>query len=270
MHGRAYRKRSVENIIEEFKYVQKELPEVREIFIEDDTFTVDRKRVRTFSETYRREGLKISWIANSRADLDYETLKALKACNCRLLCVGFESGEQRVLDAMHKKLEVEQAKRFVKDAKRVGILIHGCFMAGNPGETRETLESTLRYAKELTPDTAQFFPIMVYPGTEAYQWAREKGYLLSEDYTQWTTAEGLHNCMVSLPGLKADELVEFCDRARREFYLRPGYIIYRLGRLIRHPIEDGPRIWKSMKVFRKFVFRGTRREGEHGCRAERK
>ncbi|MBM3210682.1 radical SAM protein [Candidatus Poribacteria bacterium] len=258
MHGRKYRKRTIPNLIEEFKYIENELPEVREVFIEDDTFTVDQNRVFAFSHAYQDAGLKISWIANSRADIDIETLKALKACNCRLLCVGFESGDQNVLDAMNKHLKVEKAKQFVEDAKKAGILIHGCFMVGNPGETKETLETTLRYAKSLKLDTAQFFPIMVYPGTKAYSWAKENGYLLTEDFSKWNTETGLHNCVVSRPDLSNDELVEFCDRARREFYLRPSYILYRIERFIRYPGEDGLRMLKSINTFWKFLFHGTK------------
>lgn len=257
MHGHKYRKRSIENLVEEFKYIERELPEVREIFIEDDTFTVDRNRVQAFSQAYRQAGLKISWVANSRADISLETLQALKSCNCRILCVGFESGDQAVLDAMKKKLKVDKAHQFVADAKRVGILIHGCFLVGNPGETKASLETTLAYAKAINPDTAQFFPIMVYPGTEAYGWAQENHFLLSEDFTRWNTSDGLHNCLVSRPDLTNLELVQFCDRARKEFYLRFSYLMYRLVRLAKHPVEDGPRMWKSMKVFWKFLRRGS-------------
>ncbi len=257
MHGHSYRKRSIGNLIEEFRFIEKELPQVREIFIEDDTFTVDKKRVTAFCEAYEKARLKISWVANSRADVDVDTLIEMKKANCRLLCVGFESGDQKVLNAMKKNLKIEKAHQFVKSAKEAGILIHGCFIVGNPEETKETLQTTLNYAKKLNPDTAQFFPIMVYPGTAAYDWAKTNNYLISEDYTEWNTEEGLHNCMVSRPGLTNIELVEFCDRARKEFYLRPGYILYRLKQLILHPIADGPRMVKSIKVFAKFLLRGT-------------
>lgn len=257
MHGHKYRKRSIENLIGEFRYIEEHLPDVREIFIEDDTFTVDKKRVIAFSDAYRRAGLRISWVANSRADVDGETLQALRRCNCRLLCVGFESGDQGVLNAMRKRLRVENATDFVRNARRAGILVHACFIVGNPGETKETLETTLAYAKSLNPDTAQFFPLMVYPGTAAYDWARKNGFLLTEDFAQWNTEDGLHNCVVSRPGLTSQDLVAFCDRARREFYLRPKYISYRLLRLLAHPLEDGPRMIKSLKVFKKFLVRGT-------------
>lgn len=249
MTSRKYRARSAENLIAEFKYIEKELPEVREIFIEDDTFTANRPRARAFCDAYLRERLRLSWVANSRADVDLETLLLMKKARCRQLCVGFESGDQEVLDQMKKGLKVERAKQFARDARKAGILIHGCFMVGNPGETKETLQTTLKYAKELNPDTAQFFPVMVYPGTDAYAWAKSNGYLITEDFTRWNTEEGLHNCMISRPGLSNVELVEFCDDARKEFYLRLRYLAYRLGRLVRHPIEDGPRMFKSMKAF---------------------
>lgn len=257
MHGHKYRKRSVENLVAEFAYIERELPQVREIFIEDDTFTVDKKRVIEFCKAYGEADLSISWVANSRADVDLETLKNMKGANCRLLCVGFESGDQSVLDSMKKNLKVEKALRFVEDARASDILVHGCFIVGNPGETKETLETTLDYAKRLGTDTAQFFPIMVYPGTEAYGWAKDNDYLLTEDYSEWNTEDGLHNCVVSRPGLSNIDLVEFCDRARREFYIRPGYMLYRLKRIIIHPIEDGPRILKSLKIFAKFLLRGS-------------
>jgi radical SAM superfamily enzyme YgiQ (UPF0313 family) len=257
MHGRAYRTRSVKSLVDEFLYIERHMPEVREVFIEDDTFTVDRRRIHAFAEAYKAAGLKLSWVANSRADIDLDVLEDMKACNCRLLCVGFESGEQKILDDMGKHLKVERARRFARDCRKAGILVHGCFLLGNAGETKETLEKTLAYAKDLQPDTAQFFPIMVYPGTEAYRWAQDNGFLTSRDFAQWTTEEGLHNCLVSRPGLSNTELVEFCDRARREFYLRPGYILYRLGRLALHPREDWDRFRRSMMVFARFLVRGT-------------
>jgi radical SAM superfamily enzyme YgiQ (UPF0313 family) len=101
-------------------------------------------------------------------------------------------------------------------------------MVGNPGETKGTLETTLKFAKELNPDTAQFFPVMVYPGTEAYHWAKTNGYLTTTDFKEWLTPEGLHNSIVSRPGLSSKDLVEFCDRARKEYYIRPSYIFRKL------------------------------------------
>ncbi len=257
MNGHRYRYRSVKNVADEFEYIEKEFPQVKEIFIEDDTLTVNKKRMCELAEELIRRGTKIQWTANSRGDLDYETLKIMKKSNCRLLCVGFESGAQSVLDAMKKSIKVEQFITFSKAAKKAGVLIHGCFLVGNPGETKETLKITLELAKKLNPDTAQFYPVMVYPGTEAYNWARDNGYLITENYTEWLTDEGLHYCVVSRPDLTNTELVDFCDAARREFYLRPSYILFKFNQMLRHPNEL-KRTLKSFKTFSRHLFRNAR------------
>lgn len=254
--GGDYRARSAENVVEEFQYIAETFPFVKEIFIEDDTFTVDRSRCRQICQLLIEAKNKISWTANARADVDFETLKMMKAAGCRLLCVGVESGNQDILNNIKKGLVLKRIRKFFKDAKRAGVLVHGCFLVGNKGENPETLEETLDFAKALNPDTAQFFPLMVYPGTEAYKWAKEENLVLSEDYSKWVTKEGLHNSVVELPGLSNADLVNFCDRARREFYLRPKYFVSKSRQLLRHPSEL-KRTAKSMKTFFKYLMRGT-------------
>ncbi len=256
IHGHIYRRRSVPNVIEEFKFIKREFPQVKEIFIEDDTFTLDKKYCAEFSEKIISEGINIPWTANSRVDVKEETLRRLKDANCRLLCIGIESGDQTILDNIRKGIKLEQITEFVENAKRIGILVHACFMVGNPGETKETLKKTLDFAKELKPDTVQFFPLMVYPGTEAYEWAKENGYLQTQDYSKWITEEGLHNCVISTPELSSDDLVKFCDEARRAFYLRPGYILSKVAQILTHPSES-KRILKTSLIFFKYLFRGS-------------
>jgi len=254
--GRRYRARSAGNVVEEFQYIAETFPFIKEIFIEDDTFTADRRRCREICQGLVETRNRISWTANARADVDFETLRLMKAAGCRLLCVGVESGNQEILNNIKKGTSVGRIRRFFKDAKRAGVLIHGCFLVGNKGDNRETLEETLQFAKELNPDTAQFFPLMIYPGTEAYRWAKEENLILTEDFSQWLTEEGLHQCVLRLPGLSNDELVEFCDRARREFYLRPGYFWWKSRQVLRHPSEF-VRTAKSLKTFVKYLLRGT-------------
>jgi radical SAM superfamily enzyme YgiQ (UPF0313 family) len=238
LQGHRYRRRSVKNVVEEFIYIRDNFPQVREIMIEDDTLTADAKRCRELSGALIAAGAtRIPWSANSRADVDFETMAAMKKAGCRLFCVGFESGDQEILNNIKKGTTLEKIRRFMKDAKRAGILIHGCFMVGNRGETHETLETTLRFAKELSPDTAQFFPIMVYPGTDDYRYFKENGWIVTEDFRRWLTADGLHSSVVSNPRLTHETLVDFCDRARREFYLRPGYIAGKAMQALRDPGE---------------------------------
>jgi anaerobic magnesium-protoporphyrin IX monomethyl ester cyclase len=255
LQGHKYRKRSIPNIVEEFAFIRDNFPGIKEIMIEDDTLTADKERCAELSRSLIREGLtSIPWSANSRADVDYQTMKLMKSAGCRLFCVGFESGDQTILNNIRKGTKIDIIERFVKDAKRAGIMIHGCFMVGNRGETPETLKTTLAFAKKLNPDTAQFFPIMVYPGTSDYSYFMEKGWIVSHNFREWITPEGLHSSTVSNPALPYERLVEFCDNARREFYLRPRYLLYKLFQSIRHPSE-AKRTLKSFATFRGYLFR---------------
>lgn len=253
-HGNKYRLRSPGDVVDEFECIASELPQVREVVIEDDTFSANKKRVKEICELLIERRIKTRWSANVRANLDYETMVAMRRAGCRLIIVGYESGDQRVLDLMNKGTTLEQQLEFARAARRAGLLVHGCFMAGTPGETRESLERTLDFAIKLAPDTAQFFPLMVYPGTRAYAWAEENGYLTTSDFREWVTAEGLHNCVVSTEALSARELVEFCDHTRRRFYLRPGYILRKAFQGVLHPSE-GLRTFLSFKVFAKHLFK---------------
>lgn len=226
MYGHKMRLRSPENVAAEFQYISRNFPQVKEIMLEDDTLTVNAKHAERVADALIAVGNKIPFSANSRADIvDVNVLKKMRRAGCRLLCVGYESGDQGILDNINKGLKIERAIEFSKATKKAGIMVHGCFMAGCPEETKQTLEKTLEYAKILNPDTAQFYPLMVYPGTKAYKWAKDKDYLLTEDYSKWLTKEGLHATVLERPELSSQYLFDFCDRARREFYLRPGYIL---------------------------------------------
>ncbi len=265
MHGHKYRKRSVDNIVEEFRYISENFPQAQEIMIEDDTLTADRKRCRELSQKLINQKLtRIPWSANSRADVDFETMHLMKKAGCRLFCVGFESGEQQILDNIKKGTKIPRIRQFRSDARKAGILVHGCFMVGNRGETAQTLEKTLRFAKELNPDTAQFYPIMAYPGTSDYAWFKEKGWLVTTDYRKWLTKDGLHSSVVSNPDLTYDTLVEFCDRARREFYMRPSYLIQKIAQAIKSPSE-APRLFKGFKTLVKHLFTPSIRRKQGSC-----
>lgn len=259
--GRSFRSRSVENVVAEMKYITEAFPQAKSIFFEDDTLTVDKKRCAALAQEILRQGIKISWTANSRIGLDYETMRLMHKAGCRSLCVGFESGSQKILDGMKKKTNVPAMKEFMKNARTAGLLIHGCFMAGLPGETKETLEETLALAEDLAPDTVQFYPVMTYPGTEAYDWYKQKGLIRSSDFSNWITPEGLHNTVISTEDLSSEELVRFCDEARRRFYLRPGYLLYKSMQLITRPKEI-KRTLKAGRTFFKYLLRGTDIKGK--------
>jgi len=250
--GHGYRRRPVEAIVDEFKFIEREFPGVREVFIEYDTLTVDKKRCRRFAEEMIRRRVKLRWTANARCDVDLETLTLLRKAGLRLLCVGVESADQAILDNVQKDIRVDQIERFFEDSKKADVLVHGCFMVGNPGETQQTLERTLSFAKKLNPDTAQFFPLMVYPGTKAYEWAEQENLLETQDYERWLTPEGLHRSVIERPNLSSESLREFCDRARREYYLRPSYMLQKAKQVATDPYEAA-RTAKSLVTFARYL-----------------
>lgn len=246
MHGHQYRLRTPENVAGEFEYIAEHFPEVKEVVIEDDTFTANKKRVMDICRLLVEKGLnkRLKWLCNARVNLDLETMQAMKQAGCRLIIPGIESGSQEILNNIKKGTTLAQIEKYVKNAKKAGLLIHACYMVGNQGETKETMQATLDLALKLNTDTAQFFPLIPYPGTEAYQWARENQYI-QKDYAQYCKEDGTHNCVLELPGLTGKEMVEFCDEARRRYYMRPGYFLHRLLVGLKDPAD----LKRSLKAF---------------------
>lgn len=254
MFGRRQRQRSPENIIAEFEYIVEELPQVKEVLIDDDTFSFSQEHTVKFCELMIQKHIKLPWTVECRANLKYETMAMMKKAGCRLIVAGFESADNQILKNIKKGLTVERMKQFVSDAKKAGIMIHACFMAGNKGETRDTLMKSLKFAKKMNADTCQFFPLMVYPGTEAFEWARVNNYLTTTDFRNWLTEEGLHNCVVSTPELSAKDLVDFCAHSRRSYYLNPKYLTYKFRQILFNPKEMAKTL-KSAKTFARYIFR---------------
>ncbi|MCR4368483.1 MAG: B12-binding domain-containing radical SAM protein [archaeon] len=250
--GHSYRARSPKNVVDEFEWISKNLPQVKDIMIEDDTMTQDKQRMIEICKEVLDRKLKVTWTCNARADVDLETLQWMKKAGCRLLCVGFESSDQQILNNIKKGTKIERIEQFMVDTKKANILVHGCFMLGNRGETKDTIRATVAWAKKLDPDTAQFFPLMLYPGTEAYRWASENNFLSTHNWEEWLTPEGTHNTILNTDKLTAKELVEGCDWARKEFYMRPSYILGRLKVIATQPRETR-RLLMGGRTFLKYL-----------------
>ena len=254
MHGRGFRYRSPENVVDEFEYVARELPSVREIGIEDDTFTARKSRAREICELILKRGVRMRWWADVRADLDYETMALMKRAGCRLFIVGFEAGSQRVLDNMHKDIRLDQAEAFMVNARKLRVPVRACFVVGQLGETADEMRQTLAMAIRLDPDTAQFFPLIVYPGTEAYSAAVEKGYLVTSDWSKWLTDEGTHNPVLKTECLAPEDVSAFVNEATRKFYLKPRMVFRTLWRSMTS-YHEAKRVLKTMSRFWKFLLR---------------
>jgi anaerobic magnesium-protoporphyrin IX monomethyl ester cyclase len=266
--GHKMRYRSVANVADEFDFVAREMPEIKTVMLEDDTFIVSKPRTLELAKELIGRGNKLPFDANCRADIgaERELLSTLQQAGARLFCVGFESGDVEVINGMKKNNDNrrdakyhDEAQRFVRICRESGIMVHGCFMVGNLNETPASMEKTLSFAKKLQPDTAQFFPIMVYPGTAAYEEAKKRNYIQIEDWGAWLTKDGLHNSVVTLPDITHEQLVSFCDRARRSFYLSPPYLFYKL----KQSLKDRRELQRNVKGFitlSKYLLRGSRHE----------
>jgi len=227
MNGHRYRTRSVKHVVDEMEHDLKLFPNLKEIMFEDDTLTmrIARDRLIELCEEIIRRDLGLSWSANARVDLnDVETLKLMKRSGCRMLCVGFEFGDQNVLNNVKKGTTVDQMYTFAENARKAKLRIHGCFMFGGPGETVETAQKTIAMAQQLKIDTAQFTGVVAYPGTEYYEWAEREGYLIPKNWRDWVDADFEQQSIVEFPHLPADTINELIDEGLRKFYLRPSQI----------------------------------------------
>jgi radical SAM superfamily enzyme YgiQ (UPF0313 family) len=252
IHGWKYRMRSPQNMVDEFQWVVENMPEIREVGIEDDTFSGSQKRVIDFCQELIKRNINIKWYCNVRVDLKFETMQWMRKAGCVLVTVGYESANNQVLKNIDKRTTAEMILEFSRNTRKVGLLVHGCFMAGNRGDTRKILEENLQMALKMLDDTMQFFPLMAYPGTEDYEWAKKKGLLTIKDYSDYVTEDGNHNSVLRMPDMTSDDIREWCNEARRRYYLRPKYILYKLIQQVTHPSEIR-RTFKATKRFVRFL-----------------
>ncbi len=224
MGGRCVRKRSVANFVDELQYIHDKMPYIKEIFIEDDTFTAEKKRVTEICDEIQRRGLHLTWSCNVRADLSYELMKKMKSAGCRLLVVGYESGSQKVLDETQKGITLEQSLEFAKNTKKLKLKVFGCFMIGLKGDDCTTIEETFRFAKRVYPDMCFFQQAVPFPGTKFYQWVRENGFLRTEDYSRWLNQDGYLDCLVDYPYADHKEIEKIRDHLMSRYYFSFTYI----------------------------------------------
>lgn len=254
--GRQYRARSPQSVLDELEYIKKELPEVKDVRLEDDTFTVEPERIKQFCQGIESRNLKVNWTCQARADLDYETLRMMKKAGCWLIVVGYESGNDEILKNIRKGITTQQARRFTRDAKKAGLMMLGDFIIGLPGETKETAQKTIDFAKKLKPNLLQVAVAMPVPGTEFYNWARDNNYLLTENMEEAIDEQGYQKCIISYPDFPAEEIERYVDKALKEYYLRPGFIPIALSNILRRNGMHELRVMlRSAKLFLKYIWR---------------
>jgi hopanoid biosynthesis associated radical SAM protein HpnJ len=225
--GRQMRTRSPQNVYEEIKWIVDNIPEMRELSFDDDTFSADRKHARAVAGLIKPLG--ISWTINARANCDYETLKVMREAGLRHVVVGYESGNEQILKNIKKGVSKEQAIQFTKDCRKLGLSIHGAFIMGLPGETRETIHETIEFAKMLDLNSIQASLASPYPGTEFYDLCKEQGWISSDAFIDDT---GHQKCVINYPNLSNAEIFNSVEEFYNKFYFRPKYILRSIGKMI--------------------------------------
>ena len=213
-------------------YLKQLFPQAKEFFFDDDTFTANLPRAREIAK--RLAPLGLAWSCNSRANLDYDTVKQFSDSGLRLFLVGYESGNAEILKRIKKGVTLEEMKRFTQACHRAGVVIHGTFVLGLPVETPETIEESIRFAQDLDVFSIQVSLAAPYPGTELYEMARQNGWFSRRDKTDIVHDDGFQTSSLEYPGLSKGEIFESVERFYHRYYLRPRPIL----RIIRTMLED--------------------------------
>ncbi|GBR51283.1 iron-sulfur oxidoreductase [Gluconobacter sphaericus NBRC 12467] len=244
--GHRYRTRSPEHVAAEVRLAKQYFPEVQEFMFDDDTFTDDLPRAEAIAREMGKLG--VTWSCNAKANVPYETLKVLKENGLRLLLVGYESGNQQILHNIKKGMLVETAKEFTRNCHKLGIKIHGTFIVGLPGETKETIQETIQFAKEINPHTLQVSLAAPYPGTFLHKQATENGWL-NEAEAELIDESGVQIAPLHYPHLSHTEIFESVEEFYRKFYFRGSKIASIVNEMIRSPQMMKRRLREGVEFF---------------------
>src|SRR3954463_13336034 len=244
--GHRYRVRSVAHVIEEIRLAKACFPQVKEFFFDDDTFTDDRPRAEAIARELGRLG--VTWSCNAKANVPRATLEVLRDNGLRLLLVGYETGNQQILNNIKKGMRVDIARRFTKDCHELGITIHGTFILGLPGETKETIEETINFAADINPHTIQVSLAAPYPGTFLHRQAVENGWLDIAN-AELVDDRGVQIAPLHYPHLSHTEIFQSLDTFYRRFYFRRQKIASLLAEMIKSPQMMRRRLREGVEFF---------------------
>ena len=244
--GHKYRTRSPEHVIAEIRLARKYFPQVKEFFFDDDTFTDDLPRAEAIARELGKMG--ITWSCNAKANVPRKTLEVLRNNGLRLLLVGYESGNQQILHNIKKGMRVEVAREFTKNCHELGIKIHGTFILGLPGETKETIQETIKFATEINPHTLQVSLAAPYPGTYLYKQALENGWL-DEKNAELIDDNGVQIAPLHYPHLSHTEIFNDVETFYRKFYFRAPKIASIVGEMITSPQMMKRRLREGIEFF---------------------
>lgn len=243
LSGRTWRVRSSENVAREVLQALEMFPQAKEFFFDDDTFNIRKDRVLDLCKKFKP--IKFRWSCTARAHSDYETLKAMADAGARLLIVGFESGDPQILKNIKKGITVEMARAFVKNCKKVGIEVHGDFIIGLPGETKQTIERTINFAKELDCETIQVSIAHAYSGTDFYDYTEKNNFLTGDAVAD---GQGHQLPHMEYTDLSREEMMAAVNRFYDTYYFRPR-IVWRIVRKALWDSHERKRLYEEAASF---------------------
>lgn len=211
---RKHRVRNPVDVVNEMAYLVEKFG-FKAVFFDDDVFNMDRAHVFGICEEIKKKGLKIPWAAMARIDLmDEELLNIMSNAGLYAIKYGIESADNGILKLCKKSMRLDNAARMIDLTKKSGIKVHLTFCLGLPGETRNTIEKTIEFINKAAPDSLQFSFATPFPGTEYYEYAKSKGWLVSDNFSEY---DGNYNCAARTRDLTAGELEEIRNALSNNF-----------------------------------------------------
>ena len=220
MFGRGYRVRSPKKVVDDMEALHNKYGESQFTFY-DDAFTINRNHTLEMCADMKARGLDVEWDCETRVDaVDKELLEKMQDAGCITIWFGVESGSEKILDKMHKKINREQVRAAFKMAQKAGMMTIASAVIGFPGETEETAWETINFINSLNPDDIGCYIATPYPGTPMYDEVVKNGWLRVTDFNKYDTATPTFET----PDLSMDRLREIKYKAHQKFYLRPSYV----------------------------------------------
>lgn len=226
--GKSFRVRSADNVVDEFEECSK--LGIKEILVYDDTFTINKQRVKDICRNIIARKIKIYWGIRARVDtVDEEMLELLKKANCVRINYGVESGDPKVLKGLNKGISLEQAEHAFALTKKHGMDALAYFMIGCPGDTNETIEETMRFAIKLEPAYCHFTILMPFPSTKVYADAIEKEFITKDVWKEFAQ-KPVHDFQIPIyeENFTRDELLTLLNKCNKKFYFRPSFIFHEI------------------------------------------
>ena len=231
--GHKFRERSAKALVDEIERTYREHG-IEYFYLWGDTVTLNVKSFSAFCDELIARKLPIHWFGNARADnlTDPAFVHRLRRAGCWMLALGIETESEDVRKDMVKRLESQKIEAAFRNMRDAGIKSFAFFIFGYPGETLETMNQTVEYAMRLDPDFANFYPAVPYPGTAMYSKVVKEGLLPAGADADWSKMEYSYYLM-SGNGLNDKVVMDAILRAKRRFFLRPGYLARHLGDVAR-------------------------------------